>query len=299
MQLLTWKFGKWNFIRVTGSISSSKKILVKCDCGNKSEVYFRHLVNGKSNGCMSCANKLRRRRHGMHNTPIYKVWQSMLDRCRNPNSTAYAWYGGRGISVCDEWYDFINFYKDMGHRPTGKELDRVDNDKGYSKENCHWITHKQNCENRREYPEKRDFFPRKHSEITLSDEVGKKYGKWIVLEIVHSQYDHIKASCRCECGAEKIITLRTLKKGTSTQCLNCGTKQAGAFRAKYKLEDFKVGDRYGKWTVIDGHELRHRLLHIKCRCDCGQEKFVSTRSITQGRSLRCVACSNRKKLQGI
>jgi hypothetical protein len=86
----------------------------------------------------------------MHNTKIYKVWSAMLDRCNNPGATSYKWYGKRGIKVCDFWHKFENFYKDMGERPfEGATLDRINNDKDYEKSNCRWVTHQENCQNRR------------------------------------------------------------------------------------------------------------------------------------------------------
>jgi hypothetical protein len=63
----------------------------------------------------------------------------MWQRCNNPNSTQWKWYGGKGVAVCDRWKSFENFLADMGHRPKGKTIDRIDNDKGYFAENCQWL----------------------------------------------------------------------------------------------------------------------------------------------------------------
>lgn len=73
----------------------------------------------------------------------------MRDRCNNPNNDNFKWYGGRGIKVSEEWNLFSNFYRDMHPRPDGMQLDRKDNEKGYSKENCRWATATENLSNRR------------------------------------------------------------------------------------------------------------------------------------------------------
>jgi len=73
----------------------------------------------------------------------------MLTRCFNKKNKSYEDYGGRGITVCAEWLNFEAFYRDMGEKPLGYQLDRKDNEKGYSKENCHWVTPTDNANNRR------------------------------------------------------------------------------------------------------------------------------------------------------
>ncbi len=88
-------------------------------------------------------------RHGMFGTKIYSIWGGIIQRCHNEQCPAYPRYGGRGITVSDEWRTFENFYRDMGERPQGKSLDRSDNDKGYSKENCRWATPKEQARNTR------------------------------------------------------------------------------------------------------------------------------------------------------
>jgi hypothetical protein len=86
----------------------------------------------------------------MSGTPVWHAWQAMIQRCENPKDSAYKNYGGRGITVCNEWHEFAKFIADMGMRPKGFQLDREDNDLGYSKGNCRWITAKQNLNNRRD-----------------------------------------------------------------------------------------------------------------------------------------------------
>jgi hypothetical protein len=84
-----------------------------------------------------------------YGSPTYRSWEAMIYRCSKPNKDTYHRYGGRGINVCERWLQgFQNFLADMGEKPEGYELDRIDNDGDYTPENCRWITHKENCQNR-------------------------------------------------------------------------------------------------------------------------------------------------------
>ena len=84
-------------------------------------------------------------------SPTWVSWNHMKDRCSNKAHVKYHLYGGRGIKVCEKWLTFLGFLEDMGKRPTGRSLDRKDNDKGYSKENCRWSSIGQQNNNRRSY----------------------------------------------------------------------------------------------------------------------------------------------------
>jgi hypothetical protein len=128
-----------------------------CDCGNTKIALGAGLRKGgiKSCGCLNKEINLQRiTKHGHAIGPKptleYKTWQNMLSRCNNPKATQYENYGGRGIDVCNRWKDFRNFFEDMGEKP-GREyqIDRIDNNKGYCKENCEWATHKEQMRNTR------------------------------------------------------------------------------------------------------------------------------------------------------
>jgi hypothetical protein len=91
-----------------------------------------------------------RAKHGMSGTRLYKVWAGMCERCHNQNHSGYGTYGGRGIYVCEAWKeDFSAFLRDMGERPPGASLDRINNDGPYSPDNCRWATSTEQGRNKR------------------------------------------------------------------------------------------------------------------------------------------------------
>ena len=85
----------------------------------------------------------------MTKTPEFKCWDSMLQRCSNPNHESYFRYGGRGIKVCQRWSKFENFFTDMGKRPSGLTLERINNNGNYTPKNCKWATWKEQGQNKR------------------------------------------------------------------------------------------------------------------------------------------------------
>jgi hypothetical protein len=154
----------------------------RCDCGTAKRVVGSELTFGKTISC-GCWRRektadaarartqaaaghhwnqgivrsaeyraMRRARattHGMTHTREYSSWTSMLQRCTNPNDPSFANYGGRGITVCDRWRRFENFYEDMGPRPLKHSMDRIDNSLGYFKENCRWAPDSVQAANKR------------------------------------------------------------------------------------------------------------------------------------------------------
>lgn len=94
------------------------------------------------------SNRGREPRHGMTRSTTYQSWTAMKKRCFDPKDQAFARYGGRGIKVCERWQVFENFYADMGDRPVGLSLDRIDNGQGYEPGNCRWATAREQARNR-------------------------------------------------------------------------------------------------------------------------------------------------------
>lgn len=129
------------------------RYLCRCECSARVEVNGVSLRSGatRSCGCLHreiSSNQKVNLKHGKSKTRVYKSWQKMRERCSDEKHPLFHRYGGRGIAVCDDWQKFDNFYRDMGDQPTDRhDLDRIDNDRGYSPENCRWVTRQENCRN--------------------------------------------------------------------------------------------------------------------------------------------------------
>lgn len=132
--------------------------LCQCDCGTQIILSMQNLTSGsaKSCGCYKRerareATSLRNRTHGMSETTEYEIWCSMLKRCSDPSSKIFSYYGGRGITVCERWQKFENFFSDMGHRPSLEHsIDRYPNNDGnYELGNVRWATRKEQGRNKR------------------------------------------------------------------------------------------------------------------------------------------------------
>ena len=156
------RFGKLVVIAVHHERSSGGGYVpyssVRCDCGVVYTVRLSRLLEGVKQ-CSTCRAAERKRAAEIgHKHPLYRVWAGMISRCHVPTCANYRNYGARGITVCDRWrgsaktgdvVGFRNFVEDMGERPEGLTLERVDNNAGYSKENCRWVSRRANTMNKR------------------------------------------------------------------------------------------------------------------------------------------------------
>lgn len=186
-------------ITCRGTELSIRGIPYQCKTCNKR--HMSNLLSGDSNSSFS---------HGRSKTPTYRIWSGLFTRCYNEKSTVYRYYGGRGIKVCDRWKSFESFLSDMGERPQGLQLDRIDNDGDYSPDNCRWVSSKEN---------------NAYNKGTIKDDMpGKRIGKWTVLKRVHHKPGHRYYLCRCECGSELVRSGGELRRGRTTQCISCKHK---------------------------------------------------------------------------
>lgn len=142
------RFNRFTLLEDIGVLNGLRRWRVQCDCGNVKICEASAVARGhtKSCGCLKAesAKKPKYKVHGMCGTSTYRSWTAMHSRCRDPRKPDYH---GKGITVCDRWSKFENFLADMGERPDGMTIDRIDSSGNYEPSNCKWSTNKEQHRN--------------------------------------------------------------------------------------------------------------------------------------------------------
>lgn len=185
------RFGRLEILAVGKTAGTyNYRAVYRCDCGTVRSTAVATLQTGQSKSC-GCLVREKTTKHGLHKSPLYRVWVRMHQRCYDPKIEKYPHYGGRGITVCERWHDVTKFHEDMSplYRD-GLWLDRIDNDGPYSPENCRWTARSTQQRNKRNNIVI-SFNGRSQVLQDWCDELGIRYG--LVWDRIRAGWEPVKA----------------------------------------------------------------------------------------------------------
>lgn len=193
--MLNKVFGRLTVVSYHHTNNHRQKVwLCRCSCGNETFVPTLSLNNGNTTSCGCYSREIlanSRRTHGLGRTRLYNVWGGMMNRCYNQDEPNYVHYGGRGISICDEWrVDFMTFYDWVvthGYQPE-LTIERINNNGNYEPGNCRWATHDEQAQNRRNTVLTPDDVKKIRNDPRSSSTVAEEYGvKYTTIERVRTR----------------------------------------------------------------------------------------------------------------
>jgi hypothetical protein len=163
------------------------------------------------------------------------TWRGMIERCENPAHIGFKYYGARGITVCERWRkSFAAFLADMGPRPSGLTLDRIDPNGNYEPDNCRWITPREQRRNQRPYDESARVRAAWQNRERISKNrrtlIGQRFNRLVVIAYADTTGKRARWLCRCDCGAEKVVTGKSLR-GSHTKSCGCFNREQARERA--------------------------------------------------------------------
>jgi hypothetical protein len=201
--MLGSRFGKQLVICCTGSKrntrgESRRFYSIQCDCGRTVEKTVRDIKNTNSCGCSRRGVVTHGHTVGKKNSPSYSAWANMRNRCGNPGCSNYKNYGGRGINICKRWEKFENFIADMGEKPNGLSLERINNNGNYEPGNCRWATDKEQRRNKRK------------NRLVEINGASKCLSQWC--EELDLKYPNVSARLRRDWTPKQALSLETPPK---------------------------------------------------------------------------------------
>lgn len=186
----------------------------------------------------------------------YRAWSAMKDRCERPGHIGYAYYGGRGIKVCERWRnDFTAFFADMGLAPSPQHtVDRYPNlDGDYEPTNCRWATPAEQRANQRPYDESARVLKAWETRSRVSsnrvDLSGRRFNRLVVLGYAETRERRAYWLCRCDCGVETVVAGKSLRQGNTGSC-GCYTRDLARERAV--IRNKQCNPAISRWRKIKG-----------------------------------------------